>query len=61
VNRAARYCDGAKPGEVLVSPELYQRVWQMVQTDKTSFETKHTEEGQFVAYRVKSIPAPRAG
>jgi adenylate cyclase len=59
VNRAARYCDGAKPGEVLVSPELYQRVWQMVQTDKTSIETKH--EGSFVAYRVKSIPAPRTG
>ena len=43
---------------MLVSPELYQRVWQIVQTEKTSIETKH--EGAFVAYRVKSMPAARS-
>jgi adenylate cyclase len=30
MNRTARYCAGAKAGEVLISPELYERVWRIV-------------------------------
>jgi adenylate cyclase len=53
VNRASRYCDGAGAGEVLISPEVYQRVWQMVKEERTITETKH--EGTFPAYRIKEV------
>jgi len=51
VNRAARYCDGASPGEVLISPAVYERVWKLVQAEPTTIETKH--EGPLDAYRIK--------
>lgn len=59
VNKAARYCSGAKKGEVLISPEVHEHVWRMVQIEPTTIETKH--EGTFQAYRVIGIkpgPAP---
>ena len=59
VNKTARYCSGAKKGEVLISPEVHEHVWRMVQVDPTTIETKH--EGTFQAYRVigiKAGPAP---
>jgi adenylate cyclase len=59
VNKTARYCSGAKKGEVLISPEVHEHVWRMVQVDPTTIETKH--EGTFQAYRVIGIkpgPAP---
>lgn len=51
VNRASRFCSGAAPGEVLISPEVYERVWRVVEVESTSIPTKH--EGPFQAYRVK--------
>jgi adenylate cyclase len=30
VNRASRYCDGAGPGEVVISPAVYQHVDRLV-------------------------------
>jgi adenylate cyclase len=30
VNQTARYCAGAKAGEVLISPTLYERVWRII-------------------------------
>ncbi|HEY0004094.1 MAG TPA: adenylate/guanylate cyclase domain-containing protein [Pyrinomonadaceae bacterium] len=53
VNRASRYCDGARGGEILISPDMYQWVWKFVEVEATSFDTKH--EGRFAAYRVKRI------
>ncbi len=53
VNRASRYCDGAGPDEVLISPEVYQRVWEIVKEERTTIETKH--EGNFPAYHIKEI------
>ena len=53
VNRTARYCDGAKGTEVLISPEIYQHVWNTVEVQQISVPTKH--EGDFVAYRVQRV------
>jgi class 3 adenylate cyclase len=55
VNLASRYCDGALLGEVLLSPEVYARVWAVVQAEPTTIATKH--EGDMVAYRVKELKA----
>ena len=53
VNRAARYCDGARGGQVLISQEMYQRVWQSVKGVSVPILTKH--EGEFRAFRVAEI------
>jgi adenylate cyclase len=53
VNRASRYCDGAGAGEVLISPEVYQRVWEIVKEERTTTETKH--EGTLSAHRIKNV------
>lgn len=53
VNRASRYCDGAGAGEVLISPEVYQRVWEIVKEECTTTETKH--EGTLSAHRIKNV------
>jgi len=53
VNRASRYCDGAGAGEVLVSPEVHQRVFMLVHSKPTSIRAKH--EGPLSAFRVEGI------
>jgi adenylate cyclase len=53
VNRASRYCDGAKGREVLISPEIHQRTWNAVEAQQISIPTKH--EGDLVAYRVDRV------
>jgi adenylate cyclase len=53
VNKTNRYCSGAGKGEIVISPEMHQRVWRMVKIDPISIETKH--EGNLPAYRVKKI------
>jgi class 3 adenylate cyclase len=53
VNKAARYCTGAVGGEVLISPEVHERVWQIVEVEQTTIQTKH--EGDFEAYRVNGL------
>ena len=53
VNRSSRYCDGARGGEVLISPEVYQRVFRTVEVEQTTIPTKH--EGNLTAYRIKRI------
>ncbi len=53
VNKASRYCAGAAGGDVVISPEMHERVWRIVQIEPTTVETKH--EGNFLAYRVKSV------
>jgi len=56
VNRTSRYCDGAKGSEVLISPEIYQHLWNAVEVQQVSIPTKH--EGDFVAYRVQRVRDP---
>ena len=55
VNKTARYCAGAAGGEILISPEMHQHVWRIVQIERRAIETKH--EGNFLAYRVNGIKA----
>lgn len=50
VNRTSRYCAAAGAGEVLISPEVHQRVWRNIQAKQTTISTKH--EGELPAYRV---------
>jgi adenylate cyclase len=56
VNRTARYCAAAAGGEILISSDMYERVWRAADTERTTIKTKH--EGDFVAYRVKSLKPP---
>jgi adenylate cyclase len=53
VNRANRYCDGAGPGEVLISPQVHQWVWRNVIAEPARITTKH--EGQLPALRLKGM------
>jgi adenylate cyclase len=43
VNRAARFCDGAGPGEVLISRTVYEHVYRLVHVSAKAVETKHPE------------------
>jgi len=53
VNRASRYCAGAKAAEIMISPEVHERVWKLVETQRVSLPTKH--EGDLVAHCVKKL------
>jgi adenylate cyclase len=53
VNRALRYCAAAAGGEVLISPEMHERVSRFAVTESTSVATEH--EGKFSGYRVRSL------
>jgi adenylate cyclase len=50
VNRCSRYCSAASAGDVILSPDLYQRVWQLVEAERLMISTKH--EGDVLAYRL---------
>ena len=53
VNRTSRLCGGAGPGEIVLSPEFYKRVWNEVEAVQTSVPSKH--EGNVPAYRVRGL------
>jgi adenylate cyclase len=53
VNRTARYCAAACGCEILISPEVHEHVWRVVETEQSTIQTKH--EGDFVAYRVNAF------
>lgn len=53
VNIASRYCDAAQGGEILVSPELFGRVFGIVVAEKKTIPTKH--EGGLVSFRISSV------
>jgi class 3 adenylate cyclase len=55
VNRASRYCDGARGGEVLISQEAHQRIWKIVLAEPATITTKH--EGAIPVFRVKGMKA----
>ena len=53
VTRAAQYCKGAQDGEVLIGPEVYQKVFKIIEADRAT--VSHKEHGEFHCYRVKSL------
>lgn len=53
VTRAAQYCKGAHDGEVLIGPEVYQKVFKIIEADRAT--VSHKEHGEFHCYRVKSL------
>lgn len=59
VNKSSRYCAAANAGEVLISPEVHERVWRIVQIEPRTIETKH--EGNFLAYWVKGVKESPVG
>ena len=57
VNRTARYTAGALGEQILISPEVHERVWRLVEAEAATIATKH--EGDFPAYRVLGLKAGR--
>lgn len=56
VNRAARFCDGAGPGEVVISKSVYEHVYNLVNVTPKTVVTKHPDrEPDLKAYIVKGI------
>ncbi len=56
VNRAARICDGAGPGEVLISKAVYEHVYRLVYVTPKTVETKHPEvEPTLEAFAVRGL------
>lgn len=53
VTRAGHYCKGAHDGEVLIGPEVYQKVFKIIEADRAT--VSHKELGEFHCYRVKSL------
>ena len=53
VNRASRFCGGAAAGDVVISPELYKRVWNEVEAIQVAIPFKH--EGDMPGYRVVNL------
>ena len=51
VNRTSRFCSGANGGEIIISPEMYERVWRQFDAEVVAIPTKH--EGDFQAYLVR--------
>ncbi|HWF18415.1 MAG TPA: adenylate/guanylate cyclase domain-containing protein [Verrucomicrobiae bacterium] len=59
VNLANRFCNTAPPGAVLLSPQVFQHVFQHVRAEPVVVETKH--EGKLNGYRVIELKhAPQA-
>jgi adenylate cyclase len=56
VNRAARHCDGASRGRILISRTVYERVFKLVEVTPTSIKTKHPDrEPDLTAYIVTGL------
>jgi len=53
VNRASRYCDGAKGGDVVFSPELFDALGGKVQATPSIIQTKHEGEQRACVLRCK--------
>ena len=50
VNKASRYCDGAKAGEVLLGPSTWEIVSPAATAEPCMIPTKH--EGELQAWRL---------
>jgi adenylate cyclase len=52
VNRTSRYCAGAGPGQVVVSQEVFERVFNLVTAESVAINSK---EGELKAYHVSGL------
>lgn len=52
VNRASRYCAAAGEGEIVISRDLFQHIFNLVRADKITIPTK---EGELSAYRINGL------
>lgn len=59
VNRASQYCKGAHPGELLIGPEVYQKVFKIIEADRAT--VTHKDSGEFHCYRVKGLKSAKPG
>jgi adenylate cyclase len=50
VNWGARYCDGAGPGQILISPAMHEHTWRLIESEPITIQTKH--EGPLRAYKI---------
>jgi len=56
VNKASRFCDGAGPGEIVISEPVFEQVFDFVDVVPKSIKTKHADvEPTLKAYVVKGI------
>lgn len=56
VNLASRYCDGADPGEIIISKDVYERVYRLVDVHPKTIKTKHSDtEPDLEGYVVHGI------
>jgi adenylate cyclase len=56
VNRAARFCDGAGPDEIIISKKVYERVYHLVSVHPKTIVTKHPDrEPEMDAYLVEGL------
>jgi adenylate cyclase len=54
VNKASRYCDGAKGGEIVFSPELFDVLGGSVQATPSIIQTKHEGEQKACVLKCKT-------
>lgn len=56
VNKASRFCDGAGPGEIVISEPVFEQVFDFVDVVPKAIKTKHADvEPDLKAYVVKGI------
>ncbi|MEW6672884.1 MAG: adenylate/guanylate cyclase domain-containing protein [Thermodesulfobacteriota bacterium] len=56
VNLSARLCDGAEPGEIIISKSVYERIYQIVEVEPKMIRTKHPDlEPDLEAYVIKKL------
>jgi len=53
VNKTSRYCAAAEPSQILLSPDLHQRVWQVMESAPLTIATKH--EGPLRAFQLERM------
>lgn len=62
VNRATRYCSGARRGEIIISPQVYQHVRGLVEVESRFIVSKHPgTEGDMESFLVKGFGTQRLG
>jgi len=57
VTRASQYCKGAHAGELLIGPEVYQKVFKIIEADRAT--VTHKDSGEFHCYRVKGLKSAK--
>ncbi len=50
VNLTSRYCSAAGRGEIIISEEVYEKLWRCIRIEATEVTTKH--EGNLKAYKL---------